>query len=54
MLPNSYIRMDLGGHAIAERSGAEPGGTDDALDLWPKKLIALAVLHRSNSLGLSG
>ena len=49
-----FQTLQLGGHAIAHRSGAEPGGTDSALDLCLSKLTALAVLRRSSYLVLSG
>ena len=49
-----FQTLQLGGHAIAHRSGAEPGGTDSALDLYSSKLTALAVLRRSSYLVLSG
>ena len=52
--PNSHIRMDFGGHAIADRTGAEPGGTDSALDIHSPKLTAPAVLHRSSSMVFYG
>ena len=47
MLPNSYIRMDLGGHAIADRTGAGTSGPPSALDIRVAILCAIAVLCRS-------
>ena len=51
---NSQIRMDLGGHTIAEICRAEPGGTDGALGLVKLVELALLVPHRMDSLRISG
>ena len=51
---NSHIRMDLGGHATADRTGAGTSGPPSALDIRVAILCALAVLHRSSSMVFYG
>ena len=52
--PNSSLNFYLGGHAIADRTGAGTSGPPTALAISCRVLCALAVLHRSSSMVFYG